>query len=66
MACRLGKVELDPFKSDILLEEKNRLLMRMNFLNSKRAKNRKMIEKLLEWMNLFVLTEILNLLTMKC
>jgi hypothetical protein len=48
MACRLGKVELDPFKSDILLEEKNRLLMRMNFLNSKRAKNRKMIEKLLE------------------
>jgi hypothetical protein len=40
--------------------------MRMNFLNSKRAKNRKMIEKLLEWMNLFVLTEILNLLTMKC
>jgi len=66
MACRLGKVELDPFKSDILLEEKNRLLMRMNFLNSRREKNRKMIEKLQEWMNLFVLTDILNLLTMKC
>jgi hypothetical protein len=48
MASRLGKGELDPFKSDILLEEKNRLLMRMNFLNSRREKNRKMIEKLQE------------------
>uniref|UniRef100_A0A6N2LI47 Uncharacterized protein n=1 Tax=Salix viminalis TaxID=40686 RepID=A0A6N2LI47_SALVM len=45
VSTKLGKVELDPLKSEILLEEKNRLLMRMNFLNSKRAEYWKMIEK---------------------